>query len=1183
MDFQKEFTDRLFVAENQSGDRGFIAFAIPANATPPTGDPVSLKDALGNSDYLGTFVFGARSPKITNLQEAEDFLGNVFAVVPASTRQFIWLTDPENIAETTVFKAQINSEGTVFQTALDARLTRSLGFRIQGGMPISLDTDDSTLLFDGSTNQYQIEFSGPSKPDMQRVTQGKLSLSGSLRGCVRFTGYIQRTSLQNDLQWGFQFLIPNSDDHDAMPLSEWLPFADPTNGPTDYIGFNISIDPSDPYNDVFNPSDRETRAMAEAYASRRTFFDFTGKDFSQRDVTLMSFYRTTFGAKVILVPCIPGASSKVNFNARLVISPGERISSSIEHFHLCPEGDFILVLPVTERYNHNIRCGLAGTEFFNITPQANRQNGDILRFVSRKPAYVPAFPFPAASPVGPPTDLTASPFERKYRTSWATMVASSGKPLSYVSQPKGAALYGCDSLIEPTFNDLFGHTAPAFQFSGNDTDFFPMVPYDGIQTEQNPMLSVDSQDLEKTVISPQRRIIVSSLCKLNAGLPVAGDTKFDTTPSGLIAKTIQSDGMALKWEEVLLGWNEDWDEGQLKRFTLAFEEPPDPLVNALQSSDVFLVAANNKNVGTFQNTMSLSGWKMQVNIGTGQKYDDYRNVMIIKGCKGKLYDPEHPSDGLAANPESLVANPKKWTQAQAFASPKTDDEGQNSGDDAQLVILSQWLQTYFENAYQQKENPYFKKFNEIATSDSWTGILFLRIDIDTKKMPDTLKGIMAGVTEREAFNAHHLGIEINPVEKGAQGPVVDQPTSIFGLIYYVDPDFSDTQPAKSIAPTNSDDYNFRLLSLKVLFENTAVKSFESYAQVTLNQLFGSTVTKTRDPENIYKNVLLAGSLQINNGKAVYSLGSQNDDAFYFDNNIINKVEITDVLLSTRSGDDAATVVSWFGMTGFVDYFKLEDQSEAPFDIFSFGNKLGEDLQKKGLHYSNLGIRMSFPADDPDNSQLAFDASEIAFDLSLSTPRENSLYPNMVLELESLVIGSKDKGPKESGYLDVIPDLRLGGVGGGDWYGLRFKVNMGTPGELAGKVNLDSYLLLSWSPDSNAQSGFKAGVGISLPGTGGGAKLISLQNVMKLSIGQIRLMYIDKQKSFLLLFTEIALKFLGLLKIPPSGSLLFYLFGNPRAGGKASGLGWYAMYAKESREKNVLTGQAGGKKLASLNE
>ena len=685
-----------------------------------------------------------------------------------------------------------------------------------------------------------------------------------------------------------------------------------------------------------------------------------------------------------------------------------------------------------------------------------------------------------------------------------------------------------------------------------------MFPYSGWSENDNSMPGDRAQSLEGTAISPQRRLIVSSISSTNADLlvsgKVAGTTKFDTTPSGLIAKTTQNaEAGAVKWDKVQLGWNEDHGA----RFEMAFVDPPNPLVEALQSSDVFLVAANSENIGQFDNEMSIGSWKMQPQIGKGQTYDNYRNVMIFKGRRGKLYDPNDVEN-------SLVANPKKWSQASQFAVPETED-GKAQGDDAELVILSQWLQNYFDKAQKQAGNPYFQKFNYIATTESWTGILFLRVDITS--LPDNLTGILSGVTAPEEFNAHHLAIEISPVVKGSDGAEVKKPSSIFGLIYYVDPDFMDVKPIESIAPTTADDYNFRLLSLKVLFENTTVQSFESYSQLTLNKLFGSAVQRMGDPENIYKNVLLAGSLQINNGSPVYSLGSQKDDAFYFDSNIINKIEITNVLLSTRSQPDAPDVSSWFGMAGFIDYFKLEQPptgeppTSIPFDIFSFGNQPGEDKFKQGLSFSNLGIAMSFPLVDPSKSVLAFNTKEITFDLTNSTPRKNSLFLNMVLDMDSLVYGTVEQSPKQSGYIDVIPDLRLGGVQGQEWYGLRLKLNMGTPGELAGKVNLDSYLLLSWSPESAANSGYKAGVGISLPGTGGGAGIISLQNVMKLSIGQIRLKYINDQSSFLMLFTEIALKFLGLLKIPPSGNTLFYLFGNPKAGGKASGLGWYAMYSK----------------------
>ena len=146
---------------------------------------------------------------------------------------------------------------------------------------------------------------------------------------------------------------------------------------------------------------------------------------------------------------------------------------------------------------------------------------------------------------------------------------------------------------------------------------------------------------------------------------------------------------------------------------------------------------------------------------------------------------------------------------------------------------------------------------------------------------------------------------------------------------------------------------------------------------------------------------------------------------------------------------------------------------------------------------------------------------------------------------------------------MITDVALGGVDGGPWLGLEFQLNMGSPGKLAGAVGLTSSLLVAWAPTS-AGDAFGAMVGLELPGTQGGAELISLENILKLSIGQLRLA-IDRDKTpaaFLLMMTEIALKFLGLLKIPPSGSTSFYLFGNPEPGAGPSGLGWYAQYDKE---------------------
>jgi hypothetical protein len=218
-------------------------------------------------------------------------------------------------------------------------------------------------------------------------------------------------------------------------------------------------------------------------------------------------------------------------------------------------------------------------------------------------------------------------------------------------------------------------------------------------------------------------------------------------------------------------------------------------------------------------------------------------------------------------------------------------------------------------------------------------------------------------------------------------------------------------------------------------------------------------------------------------------------------------------------------------------------------------------------------------------------TEIAFNTSSSTPRALGLFSNFQLELQGLQglqSGDGDTTPQSLGYLTVGTQYGLQGAGGKAWHGLRFNLNMGTPGELAGKINLTSTLLLSWSDTSgDAGKAFEAAVGLALPGTSSGGSIFSLQSVLKLSIGVVQLYYNDKAKSFLLLLNQIALKFLGLLKIPPNGATAFFLFGNPDPSASAStGLGWYAIYNQEvesPKKMAALSGNDDEPVLASLSD
>ncbi|NII27003.1 hypothetical protein HB364_18070 [Pseudoflavitalea sp. X16] len=1172
--FLSVYNKRLYTGPTGADDKGFVAFVIPENRD-SKGDPIELVTALQSETFNGSFVFSAKAPVITDAGSADQFLRVIYTVLKniSATRAIIWLKDPGNINKDTASLMGINKNGSATATGLNTKIAPQLAFTVANGVKLTL-RPNSTLLDLQSTDSV-IGFAGAAAPTIKPSPSGLLNFSGPLRGCIQFRTYIKRDTLYTKWQWGFHYLFPRPEDPGKV-TSCWYPLAS-TKAATDFIGFDVSIDSSDLFNTAF---DTGSNFIAQAYAARRTYFNFTGRNFDQATTTLDSFYRTAFGAGVTLVPLAPGNDI---LPARLVFTHGEQISNEAEKFLVSPEGDFNIALPgVTNAMNQYLQCGLQGTEFFKITPRpVSGTGGDSIRFLSRQPAWCAVFPFQSASPVKAPEDPTASLLTGPWLTSWATLISAPGNTISYVSQPKGASLFGNDRLITPAYTDLFGHTTPDFIFKANDTIVFPLAPYAGVIPQGVPGNFTPPQigSFESAVISPTRRKLIGAISTIPSvippGIPLTEPPASSTTPLGLLVTTTQQ-GNKYQWNKVFLGQNTD--DGITYR--MQFINPDEKLIEALQTSDLFLVCANNNHLGTlmgtepdkpgFEHIMSINNWMMQANVGVGNQYNDYRNVMIIKGRRGKLYDAND-------NTASLVANPKKWTQAAAFAAPANPPGTEPATDIQQLVILSQWLQDYCKQAAAKSDNAYFSQFNQLISDENWTGILFLRMDI--KQLPSNLTGIMAGVTHPELFNVHHLAISISPVVKGkgASGAVVDQPSSIYGLIYYVDPDFTDREPAQAIVPTTAQSYDFRLLSLKVLFTNTTVRKFESNAQLTLNQFFNSAVDHMGDVANTWNNVLLQGSFQLNNGKAVYSLGSRGDNAFYFNSNVLNKIQVSNVLLTTRNPDNSGTTASVFSLEGFIDYKvvkQVDEQNPAKtlyYDIFSFGNLDGQDNSRKGLSFNNLAINMTFPVTAPLNKSLTFDASAITFDVSKSTPRPGSLYIQLALDMDSLVAGSDEQTPADLGYLAVLPDIRMQATAKTAWFGLKFRLNMGTPGELAGKINLVSWLLLSWWPDSAGVNNYKTSIGISLPGTSGGAKLISLQNIMKLSIGQILLKFDDRpeKKAFLLLFTEIAIKFFGLLKIPPAGSTLFYLFGNPDSGGKASGLGWYAMY-RSDQPKQAMT-------------
>ncbi len=1244
--FTKVDDSTIYTASSNSNGNGWWAWVLTekgsgTRADPPDG-PLALSEAVdwSGSGWSTSFVYIlADGPLI--LENTEEFtkrIADILAPIGGDGAIFFLPTGIVNQIARDVGKVFPLSRSTgelVILGPPPVNLTGVRGvhasFATGAVLSVPPKASEKYILVTPTGPHNAIELAGPWAPDAAEPDEdaAELYFEGEANGAFRFDLLLLEPDLTRKTDMGFQVIIPdpsanNSDENGPTEqLSAYLPLAEYDEISRVFVGFTGQVNPVNPNN------------LAEG-VSQSTFF-FTGQSVGATSETTVfpSYYRTNFGKHVMLRPDPQGKQP-----ARMVFNLGVGDTILQHGFRFSPVGDFAIriddtILPETP---HMLLCGLSGTETVAVVPEVDgSQKGERIRFVMNQAANVPVFPLKAVSPIGTPLDPKAMLMDKQFMTSWATFVPPPDGPVRkahYSAAPKGAELFGANTS---TVTGLLGPEDPGVGLHEDGNIYFPMFPMAGFKdgSGQQDMTSEQLQGASRQIISPTRKTqinagnkVLSASAASSLQLPTAAsaqDRVPTTTPTGFITRYDGSNGT---FGQLLLSQVQN-KEGSITR-QMGFTGLGDDLQSAFQTNDQFLVICNNKDDrlgGTppeglktfmppssedifdesyFFNGVDIGKWSFVSPTGTNNNYGDYRNVILVKGVKGKIFDPD-PVTG-AATENSLVRSPDKWTMKEVFAAPAPPDM-------SQLVSLSNWLADYCKDAYDRRDNEYFRKFSKIITDENWTGVLILKAGITS--IPKELTGILSGVENFDDFYAHHLGIEIGQID-----PVEVQQkdsSSMFGLVYYVDPSYDDAELAHTIAPSNLDaPFDFKLLTLKALFENSTIKKFESLAQVVLNSVMGATVSEMIDvkPEGRETNpnnaVLLEGGVQKNGDTTIYSLASKWPNQYILKNNVLTSVEIDTAQMSTRDdGSTSGKIVSWIGMTGFMNFSVIPsptgDDPLPDFDLFSFGPEKDEDggdktPLRRGLNFNNMGLRITSPSDpdkDPTPALLELVEDEMGFNTQGSHAREQSLYRGFQLELLDLMSGNANPGdggdksdPVGLGFLPAITQYNLRGVTGGEggWHGLHFKLNLGTPGALAGKINLDSSMLLAWADDSGADpddDALNASVGIDLPGAGSGGDLFSLQTVIKLSVGIMQLMYTepqlekDEQGGYLLVLNEIALKLLGLLKIPPSGNTAFMLFGNQKAT-DSTGLGWFAIYnkakeAEKAKAASALPERVGGRK------
>ncbi len=955
----------LYLAQEMPGDTGWCAYVLPEGSS--AGSEIDPAPAF--NDLPGAYLFSFSSVTVSG-DALVAAIWEYMAQKISPNRAIVWINQTPGTSDLqinalgfslTPTRTGPNSKVFTVTNALTGPVSDTLVLQVPNNCDVSFDPASAVIHIDGDTaSAGPITFNTIDGIASTEINPNRIQifLSGAGRGCAIFDLFIREGTDFDIFDFGLKYFIPGPTQSPVLQRYPLLRPDEPTQNAR--VGFRAWIDLTNIQNQG---------------GALRTFFAFTGKNKDSVTTLLPSAYNTVFGHSINLTPQaqlgdysqLPGAGS-----ALMLFQTNPRQG---QNRYLTPSGNFAITLADAAPQGQ-LLCGLNGTESISFTA------GDILQFAASNNAYAPAFPFPLASPVGPPIDPKAPLMTSQLATSWATVVKAETSNIepAYMAQPKGSALFGRDSLISNQYPTLFGHRDPAYVLSNHAPFSFPLVPYAAVVVKNDGTTFTREQleSFELQVIGPTRRnligdakpAMVSSAAVRSAGAFAGADENI-TTPSGVIA-TVAAATASGAWTKILLG---QIDDGLLQQ--VSFDNPDPQLVQAFQTSQLFLVAANSCHLGalasggqvpdcpagvsqgTFKNQVEIGGWKLAAEVGENSQYGSYRDVVIFKGRKGKLYDPPASNNGDPGDDSiSLVANPFKWTQRGDFSSPTTqagNDETQlQPPDDSQQIILSQWLQDYFHDvrvrAADPQQRPYFQKLDEIARDENWTGFLILKMTI--QGLPSDLAGITAGITDLDAFNAHHFGIEIGQVLNQPGKPIeLNKSSSMFGLIYYVDPAFvspAPEQPPQPVAPPVGVDYDFRLLRLSVLFENTAVKSFQSYAQITLNNLFGMQVDHMGAGGNAYNTIVLRGSYQNNNGKPVYTLGTTADNTFYFDNNVIQKLELTSAVMSTRNPGNQAkdpTVITWIGFTGFID-FKIVQNAQSG----NNGERRLGDLTERGFRY-----------------------------------------------------------------------------------------------------------------------------------------------------------------------------------------------------------------------------------------
>lgn len=822
--------------------------------------------------------------------------------------------------------------------------------------------------------------------------------------------------------------------------------------------------------------------------------------------------------------------------------------------------------------------GLSPVEYFSAASAT-------LTFVPDQPAFAPTL-VPATATQA----RTFGPLNAAATTAWVSiMVPAVGT--AYFSQPDQAVLHQNDPA-----NAGFLYYLPQ-QISAlpqGATSRFPLLPYGSIVSGPG-MSSDDVGQFERQIWSPTRLATLrpadgqaDDARAVGGPQPPPGNPPnppFGTTPQGLL---LQFDSTG-DWADLTLAISSPQPPPP-RQPGLIFQEIAGSLRSALQTNELFLVvSAGDKLLDYSDMAYELSPERVAL---INSKIPDQACQNWLTSLVGKMVVPYA---NLAALKAAVLANaapptmadyidtvrnyagdfslftagsggsdawefdlsPWRWAEHQTILIFKfcnktlaqaSVDSGQWSSAEtfnaSPAATAQQIAQIIADARARQAKDADLTYFVETVLDDpSWSGIIALNALVPLSGLPEQMKALAAGIDPAQ-FQAHHVGVSATPVTPGAS-TFTAASSSIFGLIDYVDPS----------ALASSDDYAFKVKTLKVLIANSQVAGFSSHVELLINRLFGDQAHQIgASGSNIlgFDGYYQKSPDPSGSGQEIgtYSFVATTPTAYQMTSGVLDQVAIAGATFVTAPGttDTNPLVTASFLLSGAIAF-----KPQTGFDLFSYGPEQTSQMIEQGLSYRSLSIDMSFNEATPSYRTFAFDAAAMVVDPTTSIVRSASLASHFPMKLTGLIQGLGSVTPDSLGFMPVDMPIQ-GSALTAPWFGLHFELDLGTPGALAAATGFSAGLLLAWAPNPLGSTIY---CGLSLPGVSGGQRAISLEGVLSLVFGGIS--FVVAPPTYLIQLNNIALKVLS-VTFPPNGQVNMTIFGDP-AQGASGALGWFAAYLK----------------------